>query len=197
MLLSSVQKVLFDENQNTKRFIWKLLIVMWWNYNDFLLLQVTFLKQQTDKETVFLQAGSEINEMNNLITHMKLKLLWRWNYNDFFLFFFFLFFFANHLSQNNKQTRKQFFYKQAAKEMKWIISSLTWSSSYSEDETIIYFILFFNNFFCKSPFSKQQTDKETVFLQAGSERNEMNNLITHMKLKLLWRWNYNLFYFIF
>ena len=36
-------------------------------------MQVTFLKQQTDKETVFLQAGSEINETNNLITHMKLK----------------------------------------------------------------------------------------------------------------------------
>ena len=46
---------------------------MKWNYNDFLLLQVTFLKQQTDKETV-LQAGSEINKMNNLVTHMKLKL---------------------------------------------------------------------------------------------------------------------------
>ena len=49
-----------DENQNTKRLIWKLLTVTRWNYIFFVcflfVLQITFLKQQTDKETVFLQA---------------------------------------------------------------------------------------------------------------------------------------------
>ena len=48
---------------------------------------------------------------------------------------------------------------------------------------MISFFFLFSFLFCKSPFSKQQTDKETVFLQAGSEINEMNNLVIHMKLK--------------